>query len=219
MLLSTLVHLLVASQFSPAFASSSEAKQVPLAPSPEVSNTHADHIIDEAIFAALKSHADPVAALISLQPELATELAQERLLHIVGDQKPKWMTEGDKLRLRRQGKKFVDITDHHEFYAQQVDVSSGKASEISFNMVEMLFVHTPVDLPNLMHQRIIKPLFSHVSTQSMHDVLKHMTSYYNRYYGGTYGALSAKWLHDHIAKVSFSNLDQCGKQLFITKDH
>jgi hypothetical protein len=53
--------------------------------------------------------------------------------------------------------------------------------------------------------------------QRMYGVLKHMTSYYNRYYGGTYGALSAKWLHDHIAKVSFSNLDQCGKQLFITK--
>lgn len=35
----------------------------------------------------------------------------------------------------------------------------------------------------------------------MHDVLKHMTSYYNRYYGGTTGALSAEWLHDHIAQV------------------
>jgi bacterial leucyl aminopeptidase len=34
-----------------------------------------------------------------------------------------------------------------------------------------------------------------------------MTGYYNRYYGGTYGALSAKWLHDHIAKVGFSNSD------------
>jgi leucyl aminopeptidase len=217
MLLSTLVHLLVASQFSPAFGSSSEAKQVPLAPSPEVPNTRADHIVDDAIHAALKYHADPVAALISLQPEFATELAQDRLLHVLGDRKPEWMTEGDKLRLRRRGKKFVDITDHHEFYAQQVDTSSGKASEISLNIVQMLYVHALVDLPNLMHQRIIKPLFSHVSTQRMHDVLKHMTSYYNRYYGGTYGALSAKWLHDHIAKVSFSNLDQCGKQLFITK--
>jgi leucyl aminopeptidase len=39
----------------------------------------------------------------------------------------------------------------------------------------------------------------------MHDVLKHMTGYYNRYYGGTYGALSAEWLHDHIAKVGFFN--------------
>jgi leucyl aminopeptidase len=35
----------------------------------------------------------------------------------------------------------------------------------------------------------------------MHDVLKHMTSYYNRYYGGSSGEKSAEWLHDHIAKV------------------
>jgi leucyl aminopeptidase len=45
----------------------------------------------------------------------------------------------------------------------------------------------------------------------MHDVLKHMTSYYNRYYGDTYGALSAEWLHDHIAKVALSDSTSIGK--------
>jgi selenocysteine lyase/cysteine desulfurase len=35
----------------------------------------------------------------------------------------------------------------------------------------------------------------------MHDVLRHMTSYYNRYFGGPIGAQSAEWLHDHIAQV------------------
>lgn len=35
----------------------------------------------------------------------------------------------------------------------------------------------------------------------MTDVLHHMTSYYNRYYGGTHGQLSSEWLHDHIAQV------------------
>jgi leucyl aminopeptidase len=59
-------------------------------------------------------------------------------LNVFGDQKPKWMTEGDKLRLRRHGKKFVDITDHREFYDQQVDTLSGKASESLLNPVEVL---------------------------------------------------------------------------------
>ena len=86
-------------------------------------------IVDEAILAALKKHSDPVDALISLQPETAAEFAQPRLLHVFGENKPQWMTEGDKLRLRRQGKKFADITDHEEFYAQQVDTMAGKASE------------------------------------------------------------------------------------------
>lgn len=51
------------------------------------------------------------------------------------------------------------------------------------------------------HQNLIKPLFSDVSTTRMHDVLMHMTSYYNRYYGGVLGEKSAQWLHDHIAEV------------------
>lgn len=35
----------------------------------------------------------------------------------------------------------------------------------------------------------------------MHDVLRHMTSFYNRWFGGVTGEESAQWLHDHIAKI------------------
>ena len=35
----------------------------------------------------------------------------------------------------------------------------------------------------------------------MHDVLKHMTSFYNRWFGGVTGEESAQWLHDHIAQI------------------
>jgi leucyl aminopeptidase len=87
----------------------------------------AEYSAEEAIFAALEEHSDPVAAYVSLQPDIESELAQPRLLHVVGEQKPEWMTEGDKLRLRRRGKKFMDITDHHSFYEQQVDAWAGKA--------------------------------------------------------------------------------------------
>lgn len=92
-------------------------------------DTRVEHVVDPAIISALKTHSDPVAALLSLQPDLKSDLAQPRLLHVSGERKPEWMTEGDKLRLRRQGKKFVDITDHEEFYAQQVDAAAGKASK------------------------------------------------------------------------------------------
>lgn len=59
----------------------------------------------------------------------------------------------------------------------------------------------PTGLPKLSHQRLVKPLFPNVSTQRMHDVLKHMTSYYNRYFGGPTGEESSQWLHDHIASI------------------
>lgn len=35
----------------------------------------------------------------------------------------------------------------------------------------------------------------------MHDVLKHLTSFYNRYYNGPTGEASSVWLHDQIADI------------------
>ncbi|PSR81001.1 peptidase family M28 [Coniella lustricola] len=141
--------------------------------------------IDEKdVLAALDIHADPVAALISLQPELAAQLATPRLIHVLGQAEPEWMTEGDKLRLRREKHKFMDITDHRDLYNDPIHAWAGKAN-----------------LPKLTHQRYIKPLFSKVSTERMHDVLKHMTSYYNRFYGATTGEQSSQWLHDHIQSI------------------
>jgi len=130
MLLSSFLLLSGASQLFLALCSSFRDSQAILSPPPDQKATHtcAEHVVDPAILAALKTHSDPVDALLSLQPESAAELAQPRLLHVISEKSAKWMTEGDKLRLRRQGKKFVDITDHEEFYAKQVDTLAGKAS-------------------------------------------------------------------------------------------
>lgn len=87
-----------------------------------------DVVIDAAaVTAALEAHADPVDAFVALRPEAARTLAEPRLLHVRGEERPRWMTEGDKLRLRRRHQKFMDITDHHGFYADQVDALSGQA--------------------------------------------------------------------------------------------
>ncbi|KAH8804604.1 peptidase family M28 [Xylogone sp. PMI_703] len=185
MLSSSLIQLLLLATSSRlGIASHIPGEQVVFTPHTKDSSLAVDHVVDTAILAALDMYADPVDALVSVQPERAAELAEPRLLHVSGERQPEWMTEGDKLRLRRRGKKFMDITDHQDFYAQNVDAKAGKAY-----------------LPPLTHQPLIKPLFSRISTDRMHDVLKHMTSYYNRYFGGVTGHESALWLHDHIAKI------------------
>ncbi|KAK1963422.1 peptidase family M28 [Colletotrichum sublineola] len=140
--------------------------------------------VDSSIHAALQKHADPVDALISLQPEMAAKMSEARLIHVFDEKKAEWMTEGDKLRLRRKGRKFRDITDFQELYKDSVDAQSGKAN-----------------LPKIAHQHLIRPLFPKVNQTEMHDVLEHMTSYYNRYYGGPTGEESSVWLHDHIAGI------------------
>ncbi|KXJ90391.1 peptidase [Microdochium bolleyi] len=139
---------------------------------------------EDAIRAALVKHADPVDALIYLQPHLASELSQPRLIHVRGEKEAKWLTEGDKMRLRRKGRKFVDITDNADYYTD----------------VDSLLAGDP-HLPEFRHQRLIKPLLSHVSTDRMRAAIEHFSGFYNRYYGDVIGAHSASWLHDQIAAV------------------
>lgn len=92
------------------------------------SDFHPEHVVDDTILAALAANPDPVDALISLRPEMAAQLAESRLIHVLGEEKPRWMKEGDKLRLRQNRKKFMDITDHQELYAEGIGAWSGKAS-------------------------------------------------------------------------------------------
>lgn len=106
----------------------------PPADDKEASATHAEfpteqvHVVDDAILAALDTYPDPIQALKFLQPESAAELLEPRLIDVFGSPKPVWMTEGEKLRLRRDGKKFMDITDHQDLYLEPLHSLSGKAS-------------------------------------------------------------------------------------------
>jgi len=98
---------------------------------PPFPNAHGEHGVDESILAAIDAHSNPVDALLSLQPELAAQLAEPRLIHVFGTPKAEWMTEGDKLHLRREGKKFRDITDYQELYTDSIEAQSGKASTLA----------------------------------------------------------------------------------------
>ncbi|KAG5921184.1 hypothetical protein E4U53_003827 [Claviceps sorghi] len=89
-----------------------------------------------------------------------------------------WMTEGDKLRLKRQGKKFADLTDHDEFI---------KAKEMSAMASQA--------------RGLVRPLLARVSTERLRRDLGKLTSFYSRCYGCEFGQRSALWLQDQIAEV------------------
>ncbi|ORX38701.1 peptidase family M28 [Kockovaella imperatae] len=160
----------------------------PLQPKSQLSfsskDLSAQHVVDESIYMAMERYDDPVLALLSIQPELAETLAEKRLIQVFGDDGPVWMTEGDKLRLRRERKKFMDVTDFHD--------DSLHASAI---------VPQEPHMPPFTQHAWVKPCFEDVDTNHMRDVLTHMTSYYNRYYHHVNGARSATWLHNHILDI------------------
>lgn len=88
------------------------------------------HRADPAILAALQLHPDPVDAFLAVHPESADKLSQPKLLHVAGETEAEWMTEGDKMRLRRSGKKFVDVTDHHDFYESHANAFGNEPRQL-----------------------------------------------------------------------------------------
>lgn len=115
-------------------------QEVQVVIAPPTDNPAAKHVTEEAIHAAIETYPDPVDALIALHPEAAPGLSAPKLIQVVGEEAA-WMTEGDKLRLRRSGKKFMDITDYHELY-ESIDTATGKAS--TQNYIIRLPVHCPI---------------------------------------------------------------------------
>jgi hypothetical protein len=83
-------------------------------------------LLDPALIKALTApdadiEFDVVGLLKELDPSIAEELDEPRFIWVFGSDKVqdgngvegeggRWMTEGDKVVLRRQGKKFVDLT-------------------------------------------------------------------------------------------------------------
>jgi hypothetical protein len=83
-------------------------------------------LLDPALIKALTApdadiEFDVVGLLKELDPSIAEELDEPRFIWVFGDDEGqdgngveseggRWMTEGDKVVLRRQGKKFVDLT-------------------------------------------------------------------------------------------------------------
>jgi hypothetical protein len=107
---------------------SEDQHQLPLS-SLSSSSLRDEHPVHPSILAALDRYPDdPVAALLHLKPELVELMEEPRLIQVFGEgsRDGEWMTEGDKLRLRREGKGFMDLTDS-QFLGESF--MAGKASE------------------------------------------------------------------------------------------
>ncbi|KAH7921874.1 Zn-dependent exopeptidase [Leucogyrophana mollusca] len=117
-----------------------------------------------------------------VDPGNAAELDEPRLLQVFG-QEAKWMTEGDKLRLRSQGLKFMDLTGYEDLKAQGALVGIQSA------------------WPELQYQDKVRAVTSNLRTEPMRENLANLTSFHNRYYRSEYGVQSSRWIYDQILKI------------------
>ncbi|KAK9451797.1 uncharacterized protein V1518DRAFT_453485 [Limtongia smithiae] len=95
-----------------------------------------------------------------------------------------WITEADKLQLKRAGKKFMDITDTEDDV--QVTVNVTFPESISFAAQAA-------------------PILAKINATYMQSNLETFTSFYTRYYKSTTGAESSQWLFDTVKAIAAVN--------------
>jgi len=90
----------------------------------------------------------------------------------------RWVTEDEKWELRRDGKRFFDITDNADLGALRALRASKTA----------IFPKKPT------LQKKVNPLLDNLSKKEMEDHLTIFTSFHTRYYKSDYGRQSSEWL-------------------------
>lgn len=100
-------------------------------------------------------------------------------------------SEAYKMNLLRQGQKFMDITDHYEFY----------------EMLEQEYQITaaPSFPQNVSYSKQVHKLLPELTQSNMHDNLANFSSFHTRYYKSDYGLQSSLWLFEKIKGIAAVN--------------
>ena len=108
------------------------------------SSLHDAHTIHPTILSALDQYPDdPLAALLLVKPGLADMMAEPRLLWLFDQEETRsgvWMTEGDKLRLRREGRRFMDLTEDQAVLGESFVAGKARTYPCPFETAIQLIV-------------------------------------------------------------------------------
>ncbi|TKA65435.1 Leucine aminopeptidase 1 [Friedmanniomyces simplex] len=143
-------------------------------------------ILLSALTAASLSHALSIPTWQHAVNQLASgqnPLATAERYHIeLAPGNTRWVTEGEKWELRREGKRFFDITETPDLGL--ATTASSKSS---------------VEYPSKpAYNDTITPLISHLNKTHMSDHLRTFTNFHTRYYRSDYGRQSSEWLLDQV---------------------
>ncbi|KAK0620554.1 hypothetical protein B0T14DRAFT_429164 [Immersiella caudata] len=109
----------------------------------------------------------------------------------------RWVTEDEKWALRREGKRFFDITDNADL-GSTIRVASKS-----------------VFPKKVTHQNEVNPLLEKLSKKEMEDHLTKFTSFHTRYYKSEYGAQSSQWLLEQVR----STIKEAGAEDHVSAEH
>ena len=119
-------------------------------------------------------------ALDTLQNPLGSP---ERYLIELAPGDRRWVTDAQKWALKREGKKFFDITEHEDFH-------------------DAMRTQRTFTFPNSTSQNdSIAPLLKNLDKDNMFDHLTTFSGFHTRYYKSAYGRQSSEWLYDQVNKT------------------
>ncbi|CAK7198333.1 Leucine aminopeptidase 1 [Sporothrix eucalyptigena] len=121
---------------------------------------------------------------IQLHPEVA---AAEQYLIELAPGETRWVTEDEKWELRRNGQRFMDITETRDLGAKNLHIASAGKPRVF--------------PPNATLQAEVLPLIEHLDKASIQAHLEKLTSFHTRYYKSDYGRQSSEWLLGQVKKI------------------
>ena len=120
---------------------------------------------------------------IILNSDEYAEEAEKFLIELSPDE-TRWVTEEQKWELRREGRQFMDITDHQDLGLSRITARS-----------------TPVYPKKPLLQSDVKPMLKNLSKDHLEEHLEKFTSFHTRYYKSDYGRQSSEWLLKTVQKT------------------
>ncbi|KAG9311505.1 Zn-dependent exopeptidase [Chiua virens] len=124
-------------------------------------------------------HGDIVEVMRFVDPVYGATLNEPRLLQVFGAE-PVWLTEGDKLILKRRGLSFMDLTGRE-------DTSSSPETQIEW--------------PELQYQKKVNDTIQGLNVEEMIVNLAELTSFFNRYYRSEHGVQSSRLIYDKLLEI------------------
>ncbi|KOS23290.1 Leucine aminopeptidase 1 [Escovopsis weberi] len=115
-----------------------------------------------------------------------TDASEEKFLVELAPGKTRWVTEEGKWELRRQGKNFIDITEHAAL-GETLGVAAKKET---------------VTFPaSCARKDAVQPLAAGLSKANMRANLEHLTGFWTRHYTTDYGLQSSQWVLRQVEDI------------------
>lgn len=138
---------------------------------------------------------DYVQSLLSSDSSADTE---ERLLEFAPGERD-WYNEEEMLQLKRDGRRFIDVTDHLEFYSDRVLAQQGPS----------------VEFPDkASYEKQVKKLAENLQKENLINTLTNFSFFHTRYAKSDYGLESSLWLYEKVLSIAADSEVDISVKLF-----